>query len=126
MAQRLPPEVESKLARYQALQTQYNRIVQERVAVEAEIAEINRVLEVLNSVSQDTPVYRLLGTVLVKVERDKVISELNDRKEILELRLQRLKRQEEELKKQLDQLVKEIREIQAKMAGTQPAAQAGG
>ncbi len=126
MAQRLPPEVESKLARYQALQTQYNRIVQERVAVEAEIAEINRVLEVLNSVSQDTPVYRLLGTVLVKVERDKVISELKDRKEILERRLQRLKRQEEELKKQLDQLVKEIREIQAKMAGTQPAAQAGG
>jgi prefoldin beta subunit len=126
MAQRLPPEIESKVARYQALQTQYNRVVQERVAVEAEIAEINRVLEVLNNVPQDTPVYRLLGTVLVKVERDKVVSELNDRKEILELRLQRLKRQEEELKKQLDQLVKEIREVQAKLAGAQPARTGGG
>ena len=119
MAQRLPPELESKLARYQTLQSQYNRVVQERVAVEAEIAEINRVLEVLNSVSPDTPVYRLLGTVLVKVERDKVVSELNDRKEILELRLQRLRKQEEELKKQLDQLVKELREIQAKLSGAQ-------
>ncbi len=126
MAQRLPPELENKVARYQALQSQYNRVVQERVAVEAEISEINRVLEVLNSVGQDAPVYRLLGTVLVRVERDKVVSELNDRKEILELRLQRLKKQEEELKKQLDQLAKELREIQAKLAGVQATRSGGG
>ncbi len=126
MAQRLPPELENKLARYQTLQAQYNRIVQERVTVEAEIAEINRVLEVLNNVPQDAPVYRLLGTVLVRVERDKVVSELNDRKEILELRLQRLKKQEEELKKQLDQLTRELRELQAKLAGAQPPTKTGG
>ena len=47
MSQRLPPELENKLVRYQNLQAQFNRIVQERAAVEAEISEINRVLQVL-------------------------------------------------------------------------------
>ncbi len=115
MSQRLPPELENKLARYQTVQNQYNRILQERVAVETEINEINRVLELLREAGEEAPVYRLMGSILVKVDRQKLITELNDRKEILELRLQKLKKQEEELKKQLDNLAKEIKELQSKL-----------
>ena len=115
MAQRLPPELENKIARMQQLQAQYNRIVQERVAVESEIAEIDRILKVLSEV-QDSTVYRMVGGILVKVERDKVKKELEDRKEILELRLQKLKKQEQEIRKQLEQLTREVQQLQQKLA----------
>jgi len=115
LAQRLPPELENKIARIQQLQTQYNRIVQERVAVESEVAEINRVLKVLSEV-QDATVYRMVGGILVRVERDKVRKELEDRKEILELRLQKLRKQEQEIRKQLEQLTREVQQLQQKFA----------
>ena len=116
MAQRLPPEVENKLAKLQGLQAQYNRLAQERAAVEAEMAETQRVLKVLEEAGEDAPVYRMRAGILVRVDRGKLVQELKDRLEILEIRLQKLKKQEEEMKKQIDKLVDEIKQYQMKMA----------
>ncbi|KSW11444.1 prefoldin subunit beta [Pyrodictium occultum] len=113
MAQRLPPEIENKLARLQSLQAQYTRIAQERVAVESEIAETQKVLKLLEEAGEGAPVYRMKAGILVRVDREKLIQELKDRLEILELRLQKLKKQEGELKKQLDKLAGEIKQMQA-------------
>ncbi len=125
MAQRLPPELENKLARYQVIQSQLNRVVQERVSVEAEIAEINRILSVLEEQSGDVKVYRAIGNVLVRVEREKLVNELKDRKEILELRLQKLKKQEEQLRKQLDEVANEIKKLQTRLQAPPTGAGAG-
>jgi len=116
MAQRLPPELENKLARLQALQAQYARLVQERTAVESEIAETRRVIKLLEEAGEDAPVYRLESSLFVRVQRNKVLQELKDRLEILELRLQKLKKQEEELKKQIDKLTSEIKSHQTRLA----------
>jgi len=114
MAQRLPPEIENKLTRFQSLQAQYTRLAQERAAVEAEIAETQRVLKLLDEAGSDAPVYRMQAGILVRVDKDKLVQELKDKLEILEIRLQKLKKQEEEIKKQLDKLANEIKEFQMK------------
>lgn len=116
MAQRLPPELENKLAKFQALQTQYSRIVQERVTVEAEISETQRVIKLVEEAGESAPVYRLEANIFVRVEREKLLQELRDKLEILELRLQKLKKQEDELKKQLEKLAQEIRGYQMKLS----------
>ncbi|RUM46802.1 MAG: prefoldin subunit beta [Hyperthermus sp.] len=116
MAQRLPPELETKLARFQTLQAQYARLAQERVAVEGEMAETQKVIRILEEVGNEAPVYRLEANIFVRVDGSKLLQELRDRLEILELRLQKLKKQEEELKKQLDKLAQEIRAYQAKLS----------
>jgi len=110
LAERLPPEVESKLTRLQALQAQYTRVTQERRAVESEIGEIDRILGILGEV-EDEYVYRAVGGILVKVEKEKVVNELKDRKELLQLRLQKLKKQEEALRKQMEELGKQIQKL---------------
>ncbi|HID41830.1 MAG TPA: prefoldin subunit beta [Pyrodictium sp.] len=115
MAQRIPPELENKLARFQSLQAQYARIAQERVAVESEVAETQKVLKLLEEAGEDAPVYRMEANILVRVNRNKVIQELKDRLEVLELRLQRLKKQEDEIKKQLDKLAQEIKQLQTRL-----------
>ncbi len=114
MAQRLPPDLENKLLEAQRLQEQLNRVVQERVALEGEKSEIERVLKLLEEVGEND-VYRSVGGILVKVPKDKVVSELKDRLEIINIRLEKLRKQESELRKRLDQLLREIREAQAKL-----------
>ncbi len=114
MAQRLPPEVENKLVEAQRLQEQLNRVVQERVALESEKSEIERVLKYLEEV-EEKEVYKSVGGILVKVPKEKVVKELKDRLEILEIRLEKLKRQESELRKRLDQVLRELREAQARL-----------
>ena len=116
MAQRLPPDLENKLAKLQALQAQYTRIAQERVAIEAEIAETQRVIKLLEEAGEDAPVYKLESNLFIRVDRNKTLQELKDRLEILELRLQRIKKQEEELKKQLDKLAQEIKSLQTRLS----------
>ena len=114
MAQRLPPELENKLLEAQRLQDQLNRIVQERVALEGEKGEIERVLKLLEEVGENE-VYRSVGGILVKVPKEKVVNELKDRLEIINIRLEKLKKQESELRKRLEQLLREIREAQSKL-----------
>ncbi len=114
MAQRLPPELENKLLEAQRLQDQLNRIVQERVALEGEKGEIERVLKLLEEVGENE-VYRSVGGILVKVPKEKVVNELKDRLEIINIRLEKLKKQEGELRKRLEQLLREIREAQSKL-----------
>ncbi len=121
MAQRLPPDLENKLVEAQRLQEQLNRVVQERVALESEKSEIERVLKLLEEVGENE-VYKSVGGILVKVPKEKVVNELKDRLEIIDLRLEKLKKQESELRKRLEQLLREIREAQAKL---QPGAQLG-
>ena len=116
MAQRIPPDLEARVAKFQTLQAQYARIVQERVTVESEISEVQKVIKLLEEAGGDAPVYKLEANIFVRVNRDKVLQELRDRLEILELRLQKLKKQEEELKKQLDKLMQEIKSYQARLS----------
>jgi prefoldin beta subunit len=115
-AQRLPPDLEAKLAKFQTLQAQYARIVQERIAVESEISEVRKVIKLLEEAGEDAPVYKLEANLFVRVDREKTLRELQDRLEILELRLQKLKKQEEELKKQLDKLTQEIKKYQTRLS----------
>ncbi|AEM37923.1 prefoldin, beta subunit [Pyrolobus fumarii 1A] len=118
MAQRLPPELESKVAEAQRLQEQLNRVVQERVALESEKSEIERVLKLLEEV-QENEVYRSVGGILVRVSKEKVANELKDRLELIDIRLEKLRKQENELRKRLEQLLREIREYQVRLqAGT--------
>ncbi len=115
MAQRLPPELENKLVRYQNIQAQYNRLVQERVVAETELSEVRKVIELLEEVGESSQVYRLEANILIASDKNKILQELKDRQEVLELRVQKLKKQEEELRKQIDKLANEIREYQARM-----------
>ncbi len=114
MAQRLPPQLEAKLVEAQKLQDELNRVAQERVALESEKAEIERVLRLLDEV-QVNEVYRSVGGILVKVPKDKVVNELKDRLELLEIRLEKLRKQESQLKQRLEKLISEIREEQTRL-----------
>ncbi len=114
MTEQIPPELQHQLIKLQKLQDQYTRLVQERSIVEAELKEAERVLEALEKLGENDPVYRSVGTVLVKASKEELVKEYSDKKEILEIRLGKLKEQEKLLQEQVKKVQDKIKELTAK------------
>jgi len=115
VAEKYPPELQHLLIKYQQLQEQYTAVATERNTVENELKETTRVLEELEKLDDSTPVYKSLGSIMYRVDKKKVIEELSDKKEILELRVKALRKQEELLRSQLQDLQKKIRQVASRL-----------
>lgn len=102
--QKLPPEVEKTLAKYQEVEAQLASVMTQKGTVISYIKEVERALSLLRDLPGDATVYRSTGHVLVKVSRDEAIRDLEGKKEELEIRLTSLEKMEGILKKQLEEL----------------------
>lgn len=110
MAEKIPPEVQQHVVRYQQVQAQLNQLIAEKSVLEQELREINRALEVLKSVPGDAEIYRATGHLLVKINKESAEKELNERKELIELRIKTLTRQEALLRQQLSEIQNKLSE----------------
>jgi len=116
----LPPEVQNKLLQLQESQERLRALIIRRQQYELELREVQRALEELEKLSPETPIYKSVGVLLFLTDRDKTISELQDKKETLELHLKTLERQENLARKQVEELRRKISQMlsSAGMAGT--------
>jgi len=101
---KLPPHVQQRLLRLQQLQQTLQAVMTQKQQLELELTETEQALEELGKLSKDAVVYKSIGSLLVKTERDKVVKELNERKELLNMRISVLGKQEERLRGQLKEL----------------------
>jgi len=102
--QRLPPEVEKTLAKYQEVESQLASVMTQKGTVISFIKEIERALSILKDLPEDAVVYRSTGHVLVRVSKEEATRDLESKKEELEIRLTSLEKMESILKKQLEEL----------------------
>ena len=65
----------------------------------------------LANIPQDSPVYKIVGNLLIKQDRNNVQNELNERKELLELKSRTYQKQEGLLRKQFEDLQKKVNEL---------------
>lgn len=101
---KLPPKVQERLLRLQQLQQTLQSILVQKQNVELELTEIEQATNELQKLAEDTTIYKAVGSLLVKSEKAKVTSDLNDRKELLNMRVSVLGKQEERLRGQLKDL----------------------
>ena len=104
----LPPQVQERLLRLQQLQQTLQSVAGQKQQVEMELMEINQALNELQSLTDDAVIYKAAGSLLVKSEKTKVTTDLNERKELLNTRVAVLGKQEERLRGQL-------KDVQAKL-----------
>jgi prefoldin beta subunit len=97
----LPPPVQERLLRLQQLQQTLQSILGQKQQVELEVTEIDQALNELQKLTDDAVIYKAAGSLLMKSERTKVITELTERKELLTTRATILAKQEERLRGQL-------------------------
>lgn len=105
---RLPPAVQERLLRLQQLQQTLQSILTQKQQLELELIEIDQALSELEKASDDAVIYKSVGSLLVRSEKSKVTSDLKERKELTNMRITVLGRQEERLRSQIKELQEKL------------------
>ena len=102
-------QMQDQIGRLQQLQSQLQLIQQQRYQVEARLKEIDEALEELEKATEKTPIYKSVGSILIKSEgKESVISELKSNKESLDIRRNTLNKQEGRTREKLTELQSKV------------------
>jgi len=108
----IPPQLQEQLQRLQQLQQTMQAVVTQRQQLELENSEIDRALSELEKLAEDAPVYKSIGSILVKSSKTQVITDLQERKTLYTTRVTILQRQQT----RADERIKELQQsIQARL-----------
>lgn len=107
----LSPQIRHQLEQFQQAQQQAQALATQRAQLQGLITEIEKALEELSKVTDDTPVYKATGRLLIKRSRQEIQKELQEEKETLELRVRVLSRQEERVVERLQEMREKLQEM---------------
>jgi len=106
----LPPQVQEDLARLQQLQQTLQAVVAQKQQLEIEMTETDRAMSELEKITSENPVYKSVGSILVRAEKDSLLTELKEKKELLNTRVTVLGRQEERTRERIKDLQQKLQE----------------
>lgn len=101
---KLPVAVQERLLRLQQLQQSLQATVVQKQQTELELNETDSALEEIQKTADETPIYKSIGSLLIKTEKAKLTTDLVERKELLKTRLTVLTKQEERIRTQMKDL----------------------
>lgn len=102
----MEPKTEKKIQEIQILEQNLHNFLLQKQNFQIENAEIQNALEELD-ISGDE-VYKVIGQVMLKTEKEKLLEDLKNREESLNLRIKTLEKQEKELTKRIESLREDI------------------
>ena len=106
----LPPQVQEELVRLQQLQQTLQAVVAQKQQLEIEMSETDRALSELEKVTGENPVYKSVGSILVKADKEGLLAELKEKKELLNTRVTVLGRQEERTRERIKDIQQKLQE----------------
>lgn len=101
---RLPPQVQQRLLRLQQLQQTLQSLLTQKQQLELGLTETEQALNELEKLTKQAVIYKSVGSLLVKSKKTKVTKELKEQKELLNMRISVLGKQEKRLRTQLKDL----------------------
>jgi len=117
----LPPLLREQLARYDQTQQNLQAVLAQKQQVEMELGETEKALEELAKASDSEAIYKFAGNLLVRVKKDDVVKELNEKKELGSTRKMVLAKQESRFRESLKDLQTKIEaEAKPKTSQAQP------
>ncbi len=117
----LPPIIREQLARFDQTQQNLQAVMAQKQQVELELSETEKALEELQKAADSEAVYKFAGNLLVKVKKEEVMKELNEKKELANTRKMVLAKQETRFKESLRDLQTKIDEaVRGKQSQAQP------
>ncbi|MEM1689098.1 MAG: prefoldin subunit beta [Candidatus Hadarchaeales archaeon] len=106
----LSPQVRHQLVQFQQAQQQAQAIIAQRQQLEMLIKETEMALQELQKLPDDAVVYKSVGTILVRVNKQELQQSLTEEKEELDLRIKTLARQQERILERLEEMRQKLEE----------------
>jgi len=106
--QEIPPWLREQLARLEQLQQNLQAVQIQKQQVEAELSETDKALDELKVTPEGDQIYKYAGNLLIKVSKDAITKELQEKKEISNTRSLVLGKQEARFKESVKDLQTKI------------------
>ncbi|MDD1768692.1 MAG: prefoldin subunit beta [Methanomassiliicoccales archaeon] len=114
------PKIQNQLAQFQQLQQQLQAILGQKYQMEAQLKEMERTVEELNKTTDDVPIYKSVGSLMIKAkDKTTVLKEIEDDRESLGVRVKTLDRQEKYMRERYQSLQDQL----SKALGSEPQGQ---
>lgn len=104
----LPPAVQEQLKQMQTLQTQIQALRQQIDISQNRMSELKGTLKEIDPLNENEELFKSVGQVMFKTTVGKVKNDFSEELELLELKLNSLKKKEETWKSQLTEMNKSI------------------
>ena len=105
---KLPPQIQQRLLRLQQLQQSLQGVMSQKQQLEMQLTEVEQAVSELEKLNETAIIYKSIGALLVKSEKDKVSTDLVERKELLKMRVEVLGKQDERLRTQVKDLQEKL------------------
>ena len=109
--QQIPPWLQEQIAKLQQTQQNLQMTASQKQQLEFETIETEKSLEELKKVSDDDAVFKFAGTILVKSNKQTLLEDLEEKKELIKTRTTVLAKQEDKLKTSLKEQESKIQEM---------------
>lgn len=114
---RLPPQIQQRLLRLQQLQQTLQGVMSQKQQLELQLTEVEQAVTELDKLDEAAVIYKSIGALLVKSEKNKVTTDLSERKELLKMRVDVLAKQEERLRTQVKDLQEKLQQDLRSVSG---------
>jgi len=104
----LSEEQKKKILNLNNLQQSFEFITSQRLQVESTLRESEMAIEELEKINPEDTVYKAIGGILVRSQKNKLLDEKKSLKVTLEMRLKTLKQKEERVKTQIETMRKSL------------------
>ena len=105
----ISPQLQDQITRLQQLREQLSILSQQRQQIDLQLKEIEEALKELKTTTDKTPIYRSIGSLLIKVkDKKELTTELTSNKDTLELRKNTIEKQEGRSKEKLAELQSKV------------------
>ena len=115
----VPQKVQHQIAQFQQMQQQAQEITMQKQNIELQVREAEKALAELKKVEENSDVYKTAGNLLIKVGKNEVTQELEDKIETLKLREKTVQRQEDRIMNKLQEMQSSLQEA-LQNSGIQP------
>jgi prefoldin beta subunit len=99
-------ETEREIQELQILEQSLQSVLMQKQAFQLELSEIENSLEELAKTKED--VYKIVGSIMIKANKEELSKELKEKKEVINLRLKSFNSQEEKISQNADSLRKKV------------------
>jgi prefoldin beta subunit len=90
----------------QILEQNMHNLMMQKQAFQMELAETNAALKEVQNSTDD--VYKIISQLMIKVRREEVKKELEEKKKLFDLRINAIEKQEQEFEKKADSLRQDV------------------
>jgi len=100
-----------KLEEFEVLRQTYLALIYQKQKIEEELLEVENAIKELENMKDDEKVFIMIGNVLVRKDKKSVIEELKEKRDVLNIRIKSLDKQEVQLRERLTSLQNEIEKL---------------